>query len=73
MKKLIFKTTPDHQNALKDIWNAFMVEKAEFSEHDIPLCPTTASVIPKALISYEEAKKIHKKMLDRLIFLCYHL
>ena len=63
MKKIFLKTTPDHQNALKDIWNAFMVEKAEFSEHDIPLCPTTASEIPKALISYEEAKKIHKNML----------
>lgn len=43
---------------LKDIWNAFMVKEAVFSENDIPICPTTSDTIPKRLVSYREAKTI---------------
>ena len=46
-----------------DIWNAFMVEEATYSKHDIPFCPTTATNIPLNLISYVSAKSIHKKKL----------
>ena len=44
-----------------DIWNAFMVEGAVFDYCDIPFCPTTATRIPKNLISYIEAKSICNK------------
>lgn len=45
----------------KDIWNAFMVEGADFViGSDIPVCPCTADSIPKRLISFVEAKRIHK-------------
>ena len=45
----------------KDIWNAFMAEGARFSAHDIPESPTTATELPHKLITWEEAKAIHKK------------
>lgn len=46
-----------------DIWNAFMVSDATFSDHDIPFCPTTANNYPAKLISYIDAKSIYKKEL----------
>lgn len=51
----------------KDIWNAFMCEGANFrrSKHDIPLCPTTATALPEAIIQWDEAKSIYKKALAR--------
>lgn len=46
----------------KDIWNAFMVEGATFSNHDIPYCPTfLPNGLPKNLISYEKAKQLYRK------------
>ncbi len=45
----------------KDIWNAFMLKDATFSENDIPLCPTSATENPKEIITWLEAKKIHKQ------------
>lgn len=45
----------------KDVWNAFMVKGATFSENDIPFCPTTATELPRAVITWEEAKAIYKK------------
>lgn len=44
-----------------DCWNAFMVKGAKFSNNDIPFCPTTASSVPTNLISFDDAKAIHKK------------
>ena len=44
----------------KDIWNAFMVRGAAFSPNDTPYCPTTALSVPANLVSYEEAKTIHR-------------
>ena len=45
-----------------DIWNAFMVENAEFSlGSDMPLCSSKTINIPKNLISYVDAKHIHKE------------
>ncbi|MCF0110351.1 MAG: DUF4417 domain-containing protein [Erysipelotrichaceae bacterium] len=62
-KNTVYKTAPVNHAGLTDIWNAFMVKKATFSNHDIPLCPTTATKIPEKLIGYDEAKTIHKKMI----------
>jgi len=44
----------------KDVWNAFMVRGAVYSPNDIPYCPTTAVALPVSIVSYEEAKTIHK-------------
>lgn len=45
----------------KDVWNAFMVKGATFTENDIPFCPTTAAELPHVVITWEEAKAIYKK------------
>ncbi len=44
----------------KDVWNAFMVRGAVYSPNDIPYCPTTAVSLPVSIVSYEEAKTIHR-------------
>ena len=49
------------RSGCKDIWNAFMVEGADFGKYDIPFCPTTATHIPRQQITWEEAKQIHKQ------------
>lgn len=51
------------RNGCKDIWNAYMVQGAIFSDHDIPFCPTTAKEIPSKIITFEEAKEIYKQNL----------
>lgn len=53
------------RSGCKDIWNAFMVQGAIFCQYDIPVCPTTATTLPRAMITWEEAKRIHKKHLAR--------
>ena len=45
----------------KDLWNAFMVKGAIFSENDIPFCPTTAKETPKKLTSFSRAKTMYNK------------
>ena len=45
----------------KDIWNAYMADGVTFTSYDIPFCPTTATKIPKALITWDEAKSILRK------------
>ncbi len=52
---------PRNRSGLLDMWNAFMLKGARFSPNDIPLCPTTATTPPSRLISYDEAKSIHRK------------
>ena len=50
----------------KDIWNAFMVEGADFViGSDMPICPCTTESIPKKLISYVDAKHLHKLNLHK--------
>ncbi len=68
------------RNGLKDIWNAHMAEGAMFGHLDIPLCPTTAKEIPKFIITWEEAKAIHKKELAKRntayhneAFVCFYI
>lgn len=53
------------RKGVKDIWNAFMVKGAKFSNKDIPLCPTTAKSLPRKLITFSEAKTIHYKMVKK--------
>jgi len=53
---------------LKDIWNAYMVEGATFGKFDIPYCPTTATEIPKEIVSWVEAKSIYRKHKHNLNF-----
>jgi hypothetical protein len=54
------------RNNIKDIWNAFMVDGADFStsKYDIPLCPTTTKIneIPTKIITYREAVNIYNKI-----------
>ena len=43
-----------------DIWNAFMVKGATFTENDIPLCPTyLPNGLPTQLIAFSKAKEIY--------------
>ena len=44
-----------------DMWNAFMLTGAKFSPNDIPLCPSTAKSLPARLISYDDAKTVHRR------------
>lgn len=53
------------RSGIKDIWNAKMAEGAIFGYLDIPLCPTTAKEIPKAVITWEEAKSLHAREVRR--------
>ena len=45
----------------KDIWNAYMANGATFTAYDIPFCPTTATDIPCAIITWNEALSILRK------------
>lgn len=38
-----------------------MVDGADFTENDIPVCPTTALAMPSKIITYSEARTIHNK------------
>ena len=66
------KTTNNHENVqlprkgCKDMWNAFMVVNADFTlGSDIPFCPCTAKEVPKKLISYVDAKHLHKITIEK--------
>ncbi len=63
----------------KDIWNAFMARGAKYTINDIPVCPTTATSLPKQIITWEEAKAIYKREIvknkDFLFdaFVCFYI
>lgn len=61
MAKLLNKTMKVIRRGIVDVWNAFMVESASYDAHDIPICPTTAGALPERLISWPEAKRLHRK------------
>ena len=61
MKKLFDKAMKAIRRGIVDVWNAFMVEGASYGVHDIPICPTTAWTLPSLLISWPEAKRLHKR------------
>lgn len=54
-------TIKTNRAGLKDVWNAFMLDGAEFTSNDIPICPTTAELPPSDIITWDEAKAIYKK------------
>ena len=58
-KNSIIKAT---RPGIIDVWNAFMVEGADFTQndHDIPFSPTTATKLPTAIIDWVEARQIYK-------------
>ena len=45
----------------KDIWNAWMLSGAVFDVEDIPICPSTATELPKRMISWRKAREIDKR------------
>ena len=63
----------------KDIWNAFMLEGARYSQNDIPCCPTTAKRLPDSMITWKEARKIYRKEYEKdpvfhhESFVCFYL
>ena len=61
MARVFQKALVALRRGIVDVWNAFMVEGAEYDVHDIPICPTTATSLPSQLISWPEAKRLHKK------------
>lgn len=65
MTQIFKKTLVAFRRGIVDVWNAFMVEGAEYDVHDIPVCPTTATSLPSQLISWPEAKRLHKKMMRK--------
>lgn len=63
----------------KDIWNAFMARGAQYTINDIPVCPTTATGLPKQIITWEEAKAIYKQEIAKNkdfvfdAFVCFYI
>lgn len=53
------------RSGCKDVWNAFMVKGAIFSDNDIPFCPTTARDIPTKIITIFEAERIYKEEISK--------
>ena len=68
------------RSGCRDIWNAYMLRDAQFTDYDIPYCPTTANKIPDKIITWEEAKSIYKKHISKKendfkekSFVCFYL
>lgn len=61
----VSRTLSTNRSGLQDIWNAYMLKGTLYSPNDIPLCPTTAVSLPSRLISYDEAKTLHNKEMQR--------
>ena len=68
-----------NRNGLRDIWNAFMCRDACFTKFDIPICPTIVTTLPKNVLTWEEAKQLHKKLIrkdkkfKRDDFVCFYI
>ena len=67
------------RTGLKDAWNAFMCDGATYSQYDIPFCPTIVSELPIEIVTWEEAKQIHKELMRhnkdyfRDAFICFYM
>ena len=55
----------EQKKGCRDVWNAFMCDGASYSSNDIPICPTTAEMLPAEIIPWDEAKHIYKNALAR--------
>ena len=62
----MFRITNTKRKNIKDIWNAFMVDGADFSlsDYDIPSCKSKVKLgeIPNKIITYSEAIAIYNKL-----------
>ena len=59
---MIHQVCNDHiRSGCTDVWNAFMVTGADFVlGSEIPICPCTTTEIPRKLMSFVDAKHLHK-------------
>ena len=80
MNKSLDNSTNPIRKGIKDLWNAFMCENADFSKkNDIPFCPTTATELPTDIIPWDKAKAIYKSKIrsDKNFrynaFVCFYL
>ena len=71
---------PKVRNGLKDVWNVRLTKGATFKAFDIPYCPTTASVLPSSIITWDEAIAIHRKEIAKQnvdyhydAFVCFYI
>ena len=71
---------PRTRKGLKDIWNSHMAKGATFNTFDIPYCPTTATELPVAIITWDEAMTIHRKQIAQKnngywydAFVCFYM
>lgn len=62
---MINKTEIKIRTGCKDVWNAYMCKNACYDSFDIPNCPTTATELPKRIITWVEAKSIYKKRMSK--------
>ena len=75
----MMKNKSKKRTGLKDIWNAFMCKGAKYSKYDIPLCPTILTELPEEIITWEEAKHLHRKLLHKNkdyscdLFICFYI
>lgn len=53
------------RTGLRDIWNAYMCRGARFAKFDIPECPTIVTKLPESILTWEEAKQLHKKLVKK--------
>lgn len=60
MKKEDLQKNNSSRSGIKDVWNAYMCKGAHYSKHDIPFCPTILTDLPKEILTWEEARKLHK-------------
>jgi len=61
--KIINAIQNTKRTGLKDVWNAYMCHGASYTEHDIPVCPTRVTKNPSEIITWEQAKNRHKKLM----------
>ena len=71
---------PRPRKGLRDIWNSHMAKGATFNAFDIPYCPTTATELPAAIITWDEAMAIHRKQIAKKnndyrydAFVCFYM
>ncbi len=53
------------RNGSMDIWDAYMVYGAKFTDNDIPISVKTCRLLPHRLIGFDEAKSIYKKNMQK--------
>ena len=54
------KTNNITRAGIKDLWNAYLLDGAQWSKTGNPIVKTTATAPPKAVISYKDANNIDK-------------